>query len=38
MPKRGENIYRRQDGRWEGRVKLPDSQKRNHSMVIAIEK
>lgn len=28
MPKRGENIYRRQDGRWEGRVKLPDSQKK----------
>ena len=28
MPKRGENIYRRKDGRWEGRVKLPDSQKK----------
>ena len=22
MPKRGENIYRRKDGRWEGRIKI----------------
>lgn len=23
MPKRGENIYKRKDGRWEGRIKVP---------------
>lgn len=31
MPKRGENIYKRRDGRWEGRIKhaayLPDGRK-----------
>ena len=25
MPKRGENIYKRKDGRWEGRYKKYDS-------------
>ena len=25
MPKRGENIYKRKDGRWEGRVSYPAS-------------
>lgn len=25
MPRRGENIYKRKDGRWEGRVKTPSS-------------
>lgn len=24
MPRRGENIYKRKDGRWEGRIKKPD--------------
>lgn len=24
MPKRGENIYKRKDGRWEGRVRKPE--------------
>lgn len=25
MPRRGENIYKRKDGRWEGRIKQPES-------------
>lgn len=25
MPKRGENIYRRKDGRWEGRIRQPEA-------------
>ena len=24
MPRKGENIYKRKDGRWEGRVLKPD--------------
>ncbi len=24
MPRRGENVYKRKDGRWEGRVLKPD--------------
>lgn len=24
MPRRGENIYKRKDGRWEGRILKPD--------------
>lgn len=35
MPKRGENIYKRQDGRWEGRYicgRKPDGRARYHSI------
>ena len=32
MPRRGENIYKRKDGRWEGRVKRPDG---NYQYVYA---
>ena len=28
MPKRGENIYKRKDGRWEGRITIPNSSKK----------
>ena len=28
MPKRGENIYKRKDGRWEGRIHIPNSSKK----------
>lgn len=29
MPRKGENIYKRKDGRWEGRVILPDGKYRS---------
>jgi len=28
MPKRGENIYKRKDGRWEGRLSVQTTKKR----------
>ena len=28
MPKRGSNIYKRKDGRWEGRIAIPNSSKK----------
>ena len=34
MPKRGENIYKRKDGRWEGRYKTGRNCKR--SMVLPV--
>ncbi len=34
MPKRGENIYKRKDGRWEGRFN-PDSSLQKYKYVYA---
>lgn len=28
MPRRGENVYKRKDGRWEGRILKPDGKYR----------
>ena len=36
MPKRGENIYKRKDGRWEGRYKKYDTQHRRNAHFIGI--
>ena len=33
MPRRGENIYKRKDGRWEGRYK-PDGSSQNTNMYM----
>lgn len=31
MPRRGMNIYKRKDGRWEGRIKKEDAEKGRRS-------
>ena len=36
MPKRGENIYKRKDGRWEGRYKEKSGRNCKRSMVLPV--
>ncbi|MGN0638489.1 MAG: tyrosine-type recombinase/integrase [Huintestinicola sp.] len=35
MPRRGENIYKRRDGRWEGRIMLPCGEKSRYKSFYA---
>ena len=36
MPKKGENIYKRKDGRWEGRSANTETQMARSNMVMSM--